>query len=182
MLRIILSCTISLLFTTVHATVYKIINDDGSVHYSDKADHKAKVIAPQILHTYQPELPSKTAPPPAHTSNDAPLSKTPKPATAKRYRQFAIISPTDSIIRSNSESITLQLAIKPVLQTQYGHRISIILDGKRLPQFWSSHRITINNITPGTHTLHIILVDKTNRPLAKRSRTITLLRNIIRKK
>ena len=134
--------TLSLLILfmpAVHADVYRSVDKDGHVVYSDKPSQGAEKIEikdAQTIHLptagpfrYQP--PAKEAPP--------------------RYSSVAISSPgNDESIRQNSGDVTVQISVSPGLKS--GDVISLLMDGKEVASGPASS-VTLKNVDRGSHTL-----------------------------
>lgn len=133
-------------FTSV-AQIYKSIEPDGSITYSDQAPTKeAQPIKLEPIST----ITAREVTPPTSTTKE---QKKEDPQPKINYSTFKITSPrNDSTIRENSGSITIQLDINPQLNTELGHTISINLDGKQAAKGTFS-QTTLNNIDRGTHTV-----------------------------
>jgi len=134
---------ISLSFSTSAAKVYKKVNPDGSVEYSDipqnEADEPIKLKPVQTI----------TLPPLPKTS-----SSTPKPTVVK-YESISIISPKDDEgIRSNNGDFIAKGELIPGLQRDQEHHIQWLLDGKDVPAA-KSLTLSLKNLDRGTHQLQL---------------------------
>ena len=128
------------------AAVYKWVQPDGSVVYSDRApDENA---APAEL----PALQEIKMPPPPPPSTPSASSNGPSAQTARQaYTNLAITAPADnSAFHNNAGQITVKLALAPGLQQ--GDSIVILLDGKEVGQ-GTSTALSLSNVDRGTHTL-----------------------------
>ena len=152
-----------LLSTAAQAEIYKSVNPDGSISYSDKpiAGGKA-IIPPEITPAPAILIPRKLKP--EDQDKDKPLP----------YKVFKLVSPTNNTtIRNNIGDVAVSLKIKPELQTKHKHTISIYLDNKEIVNNLSSSSYTVKNIDRGSHTISATLHDKTGKAL-KKSQSITL--------
>jgi len=146
---------ISLSLSAVAAPkVYKKVNPDGSVEYSDvPQDETAEPIKLKPLQ-------SITLPPlPATSSQPAPVEKE-KPF---KYKSIRIISPQDDEpIRSNNGDFTANAELTPGLQSDLEHHLQWFMDGKALP---GANSLTLNlkNVDRGTHQLQLRVIDFDNR-------------------
>ena len=130
--------------------VYKKVNPDGSVEYSDiPYDAEAEPIKLKPLQ-------SITLPPIPKTS---PGNATPAPAKAFKYESINILSPKDDEgIRSNNGDFTARGELTPTLQREQEHHIQWLLDGKEVPGA-NSLTLSLKNLDRGTHQLQLRVVN-----------------------
>ena len=133
---------------TLHAAVYKHVNEKGEVVYSDTP-------APGARKMDLPELPTYKPPPvPLVRAEGAPVE-------SDIYRGLDVIKPTDnSTIRNNLGVIELQLRIDPALKVREKHRIQFYLDNERYGPLVDKTSIMMSNIDRGEHTLSASVFDK----------------------
>jgi len=160
---------LTLLVTTAQAEVYKSIDANGEVIYSDVPSRGAKRIQVPDPPTYTP------APlPPASPAASAAGGQ----ADTVDYREFSMRSPhADETIRSNAGIVNLSVSLEPALQVDAGHRIQYFLDdkpqGKPVKWLTASYR----NIDRGTHNVSATVVDEHGAPVISTTPvTIHLLR------
>jgi hypothetical protein len=139
---------------SVHAAVYKHVNEKGEVVYTDTP-------APGAEEMHLPELPTYTPPPvPLVRSEDA-------PAESDIYRSLDVIQPqNDSTTRNNLGVIELQLRIDPALKVREKHRIQFYLDNERYGPLLDKTSIMMSNIDRGEHTLSASVFDADGNVLA----------------
>ena len=132
---------------TLHADVYKHVNEQGEVVYSDTP-------APGAEKMKLPELPTYTPPKvPLVRSDDAPLE-------SEIYRTLEFIKPLDkSTIRNNLGVIELQLRIDPALKVREQHRLQFYLDNERYGPLADTTSIMMSNIERGEHSLSASVFD-----------------------
>jgi len=138
-----------LLACQAHAEVYKSINADGDVVYSDTPTQGAERLK-------MPALPTYTPPPVA-----AP-SFTPKPAPEKSdyYKSFAFVSPTnEETIRNNLGILNIQVSLSPALLGRLRHRVQFFLNGEPYGTPVGNTSLTISNLDRGEYTLSATVVD-----------------------
>lgn len=143
-LPIVLLCCLPL---TASAAVYKWVDADGTVHYSDTPRDGAEEVHVAPPQTYQPgALPAFTP---------RPEPPTPVPA----YSRFELTAPADDgTIRDNTGAITVSFAIEPELKTELGHRLVVLLDGQPQAPVQAAS-VTLDNVDRGTHSLQGRIVD-----------------------
>ena len=132
------------------AAVYKWVQPDGSVIYSDRAP-KGNT-APTEL----PELQEiKMPPPPPPSEDSSPASDQSEQAPRQEYTKFEITEPANnSTIRDNAGNVTIKMDLEPALQD--GDLVAILLDGKELGQ-GKSTAVSLTNVDRGTHKLRAIV-------------------------
>ncbi len=131
--------------------VYKKVNPDGSVEYSDVPQDDAA--EPIKLTPLQSINLTPLAPAPA--SQSAP----PAPVKPFKYESIRILSPQDDEgIRSNNGDFTAKGELSPVLQPDLEHHIQWLLDGKEVPDA-KGLTLTLKNMDRGTHRLQLRVLD-----------------------
>ena len=140
---VLLALTIA---TSTSAAVYKWVQPDGTVIYSDRAP--SENTAPSEL----PELQEIKLPPPPRPSPDNPPTDTESAQPARQaYTKFEITEPANnSTFRDNAGQVTVKLDLAPSLQE--GDMVTILLDGKEIGQ-GKSNALSLTNVDRGTHTL-----------------------------
>lgn len=136
-------------------TVYKMVQPDGTVVYSDQPQPGAKKMDVQPAQTYQaPPLPAPVAP-----------QQPPTPAkTFQGYKKFVVSSPgQDATLRDNQGNVSISLELQPALQP--GNEIQIIMDGKPLGTGRSTS-ISLTNVDRGAHTVQAKVLDASGKTLA----------------
>ncbi len=137
-----------LLAASVHADVYKTVNEKGEVIYSDQP-------TPNAQRMKLPELPTYTAPPVPS------LSSTPETvAVTSPYKSVRIIEPeNDATIRDNQGVVRVQVVLDPPLITKQGHKIQFYLNGEPHGMPVGSTSISFSNLDRGTYTLSTSVMD-----------------------
>ncbi len=141
---------ISLSFSSSAGKVYKKVNPDGSVEYSDvPQDATSEPIKLKPIQSITlPPLPKTTASP-----SSAPTVK------PFKYENINITSPKDDEgIRSNNGDFTASGSLTPGLQSDQEHHIQWLLDGKPVPGA-SSLTLSLKNLDRGTHQLQLRVVN-----------------------
>jgi len=147
------------------AAVYQYQDEEGNIIFSDKpvpGSIERKIQSPTIIKIQTDDKVKKIEKPENSAFGDVKI----KEKKAKPYSKFSIISPKeDEAIRDNLGNVSFVLSIKPKLQTEFGHRIQIELDGKLQKRDWKSNTISFSNIDRGTHTVKAYLIDKNGKRL-----------------
>jgi hypothetical protein len=135
------------------AAVYKWIDADGVVHYSDQPTPGAEKI--QTGTSSGRTGPSTTAPAAAK-----PVEKPKKRGSALDYDEFAIISPTQNQTFFGDTAVTVRLNLVPELRPNQA--ITWNLNGKVLDDQASDATLfTLDNLPRGSYSLAATIVDQT---------------------
>jgi len=143
----------------VVAAMYKQIDKDGNVSYTDVPDKaNVKPINPAPIMTFSaPPSAGRNVQPArgrnsiSENSENSENEKTFKPASSTSYQSFMITSPqAGAAVRANGGSISIQITTEPALDTE--HRVILIIDGQTKAQGQSTS-FTIAGVERGAHTL-----------------------------
>lgn len=137
-----------LLVGSAHAEIYKSINADGEVVYSDTRTKGAEALKMPALPTYTP--------PPVTEST----SKKEEPVETAVYEDFIFLKPEDNAtIRNNQGIINVELKLTPALRGKRNHRVQFYLDGEPYGEPGTSIRTTMSNVDRGEHSLTASVLD-----------------------
>ncbi len=147
---VVVSCTA----LSVHAQVYKIKKDDGTVVFTD---------TPEKSDSQTFEFDSKTNNIAVKIPGAKPGSSTSAVKKQKQIRYtLNILSPEpEATIRSNQGNVTIMVAASP----QPTGRFQLILDGAPVQQN-TSGAFALSEVNRGTHTFKIKLLDNKGKTLA----------------
>jgi hypothetical protein len=131
--------------------LYKWVDDQGNVHYSDKPQPGAKQIVLPKPATFVPPPPAAR---PHGTGSDAPRGLAPgagsnQEPTAAGYTSLAISSPADQDTLWNTDTVTVNVSLAPALRS--GDEVSITLDGNT--QSVQGTSATFTGLDRGPHTV-----------------------------
>ncbi|QLE87321.1 MULTISPECIES: DUF4124 domain-containing protein [Shewanella] len=159
-----------LLTTLAQATVYKWVDKDGKVHYSDEPVENATAVEFKSNTQNNVALPAK----PVIEGNPEP-----EPQAQPSYR-INISSPSEEeTIRDNNGEITIMATISPKLAP--GHVLVLMMDGKVKGAPQNSPIFALSGIDRGEHTFEIKAVAQSGKQLASsEKRTIYLHRATIK--
>ncbi|MDX1823587.1 MAG: hypothetical protein R3354_02645 [Thiohalomonadales bacterium] len=127
--------------------VYKKVNPDGSVEYSDQPIQGSEVMnVPKGSTFTMPETPAVT-----------PASTNPAEETSVKYDSLVITQPeNDKAIRSNNGTLTALASVTPALAPD--NRFRWKMDGN-IVQDVNAPELRLNNVDRGSHTLQAEIVD-----------------------
>lgn len=148
-----------LLALPVSAGIYKSVDEDGNVVFSDQPSAGAEEIEKKEIMTVPATVP------------DIDFSRGENEKSAKEpYESIAITSPAnDSAIRDNAGNISVNVTTKPALGN--GHQIVIYMDGTEVARDPVTS-FDFQNVDRGTHTLAAAVVNNDGKEL-KRSDEIS---------
>jgi len=141
------SLSLGLFLNTAQAEVYKQVNPDGSVTFTDIAGSKDEKPVPlQPMGTFQ----ATKVPPTSSTQKT--------PSTSKKYTSVSITSPAnESTIRDNAGNLTITASVTPGMQS--GHKM-VLMDNGSLVGESASGSFKLSNIDRGAHSLIVQIQDK----------------------
>jgi len=141
------------------ADAYTWTDEDGVVHYSDRAHPDAEKIDLGEISGQRPE-PTTSSPP---VRNNAPL-----PDLAPKYTSIEITKPTAEETLWNIETL-LNVDVELTPSVMPGHQIRVYFDG--MPRIVTSTNFQLREVYRGAHNLQAEVIDETG-TLLIRSRPI----------
>ena len=160
MIRCLLLMTCLLTGIAAAAEVFRWVDDDGQIHYSDRPHEGAESV---VL----PEAQTFTAPPVVQRSrsgtDDSEADK------ASKYRNFRITNPADGQADWDIPGdVTVRLSLTPKLQR--GHTALLYMDGETAGTS-SSGDLTfqLTGVLRGTHSLRAVVQDADGKSLIESS-------------
>ena len=130
-----------LLSFSVHAGLYKGLDEEGNVVYSDEPFDNAEKFTPPPITVVEP---TKVAP-------KEEVAEEEKPETV--YTTFTITSPKNEATIRNEPNVVVDMVLDPELAISEGHSIWLLLDGRPLIKKTKSLSLPIGRLDRGTHTL-----------------------------
>ena len=151
-MRTILFTLISLASSlALAATVYKWVDENGVVHYSDQPHPNAEKVHVKEPQTYRESAPLA----PASSSSSADSSQA---SNGPVYRGCAIVQPPNDEAYANLDSLTVVVQTDPSLRS--GDQVFVSLDGQPLNEGGpTGAQFTISPVDRGTHTLQAAVRD-----------------------
>lgn len=150
-MRVLLFTLMWICSVAAAATVYKWVDDNGVVHYSDQPHENAEKVPLKAPQTYTaPKLPATPAQP--EKTGSAPQ----KPA--QLYQSCAISEPTPDQMYMNTDTVTAGVTTQPAVRP--GDTAVVTLDGQRVPGVPASGgQFTISPVDRGTHSIQVTIQD-----------------------
>lgn len=128
------------------ATVYRWVDENGVVHYSDQPHANAEKVHVEAPQTYR-ATPSQ--------STQGPLAPPPPPAST--YRGCAVTDPADEQSFANVDALTIRVRTDPTLLFE-GDQIYLMLDGTAINNGApTGASYTLSPVDRGTHTLQAVV-------------------------
>jgi hypothetical protein len=121
-------------------TLYRWVDSDGIVHYSDRPQPGAQVIHIQGAQTY-------SAPPAPKTD----VSKSSGPLEPSLYQSCAIVEPGQESTFANPENVPISVRISPALRP--GDQLEVSVDGAVLQPVGGGLQYQITAPERGAHTV-----------------------------
>jgi Bacterial Ig domain/Domain of unknown function (DUF4124) len=150
--------------------VYKTVNPDGSISYSDESTPSAEVMMVEPVPTVPAYIP-----PPSTASETKDTEKKARPI----YSRVSIVAPPNGeTFHSGSGNLEVKVDMSPDLRPN--HRVKIEIDGNLVTEQRKTS-FSLSNVDRGTHTLTATILDDKANELATASTTFTLHRPTIKK-
>ncbi len=159
--------TIGLLLLTfmgfaIAETVYKSVDENGNIIFTDKPSKDAEEIKLQELQTIKNPNPAKYTPRPEQPKQEA------------SYKTFLVSNPADGAgLRSNSGNVSISLSLQPPLRS--GHKIIITMDGKEVSK-GSTTSVSLQNLDRGSHNITASVIDGNGKQMISTSSSFSILR------
>jgi len=160
-----------LLSISVDAGLYKGLDDEGKVVYSDQPFENSKKLTPPPLTVMDaPKIPVKVEGASTEEETEA----------VTKYSKFSIVAPTNNQTIWNEPDLFVKLKITPGLSAKEGHNFWLLLDGKPLVKNTQSLSIPIGRAERGSHKVQAQIRSKAGKIL-KSSKAITIhIKNSVR--
>lgn len=150
---------------TVHAAVYRSVDEFGNVVYSDTPVEGSEEIRLNVAPGYETPVVPDLAPQVITEQEQTEELEEPN-------YQVTVVSPEhDQSIRDNAGTVTIEVHVQPELNQERGDLIQFQLDGQVVGQAQPSTSFTLTNIDRGSHIVVASVIDKTGKIL-KRSRSV----------
>lgn len=152
----ILSILLLLAPLTLVAEIYKSVDSDGNVIYTDISSPEAELIPEPTPNTVQMPKPAP------------PAEKKGKSDKDTVYTSLQIVSPAvDETIHSNPGILSISLALTPELNIKAGDNVNILIDGQVLIKNSASLSAQIPDINRGSHRIQAVVANKEGATLIK---------------
>lgn len=147
---------------SVHAGLYKGLDESGNVVYSDKPFDDAEVFTPPPLSIIDAtKVPAKE-----EVVEEEEAAET-------KYSKFSILAPTNQQVIWNEPDLTVSLQVKPALDIAEGHTIWLLMDAKPLVNNSQSLSLQIGRADRGEHQIQAQIRNKKGK-IIKSSASVTV--------
>ena len=149
----------------LRAEVYKSIDADGEVIYSDQPTRGAERVKMPALPSYTPQ--------PVTT-----LSRSTRAADQPiHYEHFTLSSPAnEATVRNNLGTVVIDTVLTPALMSSQGHSIQYYLDGVAHGAAIDSATLTLTNVDRGQHQLSASVLDVAGNVLISTAETTVFVK------
>ncbi|MEX2523364.1 MAG: DUF4124 domain-containing protein [Gammaproteobacteria bacterium] len=152
-MRLFIYMVLVTLAAAASADVYRSVDENGNIIYSDTPSEGAEKIELREAQTVESQ-------PGTESFRYEPPESKPPP----RYKEVAITSPqNDEAIRANSGNITISMSVNPSLRP--GDSLVLTMDGKEIASGRSTS-VSLENVDRGTHSLSARVVGRGGKTLA----------------
>ena len=167
-MRILLICITLTLLTTVSAEVYRSLDEDGNVVFTDKPTPDAEKIKIDKVQTVSPPAVEDFK----YTPPEKPIESV--------YTSLEIVSPeNDQVFTGNTGDVTVSIQIQPALNIALGDRLLLSMDGNK--QEDSTTTFSFTNLDRGTHTAKVDVINKDGKSLKSSAPvSFTVIRSSVR--
>lgn len=143
--------------------LYKWVDKDGTVHFSDQPTAGAEKIKVKDVDT----IPALKSPPAGPES----------PPAAVTHYEITFTSPkAEETIRDNAGNVNVSVNLTPPLNDKSGDTLQFSVDGQPQGDSGMATQLTLTNLDRGTHTVQATVLDGANRPLTSARVTFYLQR------
>lgn len=146
-MRFYLIGILALLFTLpVEADIYRWVDSNGEVHFSDQPRDGAEKLNLPAAQTYSP--------PQASTENENDQTNNNANKTPFTYQLVKIIQPqSNETLRNNQGLVSVAVELQPGLRKT--DKVQLVFDGKDIGSPENSTVITLTNVLRGSHTVAV---------------------------
>jgi hypothetical protein len=154
-MRVILFTLLSVACTAaLAATVYKWVDENGVVHYSDQPHENAEKVTIAAPQTYSAQRGYGAS------ATSAAAKK------ANPYTSCTVAQPANDETFQNTDSVSVAAQSSP--PPYGGDQMVLLLDGAKVPNFpTSGGSVTINPIDRGQHSLQAVVQDASGKPVCQ---------------
>jgi len=147
---------------TAQAEVYRWVDKNGNVIFSDQPHPDAEKIEIDILPSFTPvAIPESVSEEQQEGEQEVPS-----------YKVTILTPANDATIRNNAGLVNINAKVTPPLDQDRNDQLTVKLDGQTLGEPSTSPNFTLSEVERGTHTVQVVVVDKDKKAI-KSSKQIT---------
>ncbi|EHL32339.1 DUF4124 domain-containing protein [Legionella drancourtii] len=148
--KLCIALSLMMVICISYADIYKWVDSQGNVHFSDTPHPGAEKLNIPDAQTYSPPVPQSTEPEKLTPANPDAYKPT--------YTKVAITQPdNEATIRNNQGSIAVTAEIEPDLFP--GDKVQLIFDGSPLGEPQTNLLFQLSGIYRGSHTIAVQVID-----------------------
>lgn len=145
------------------ADVYKSVDEDGNVIFTDQPSENAERIHVKEVQTIESQKPGPSDSPTLTEEGQE------QEDAAIVYTKLEITSPAnDSAVRANDGNITINTAVEPALKQEAGHQLALYMDGTQVST-GPGPQLNVTNVDRGTHIFSAAVIDSEGNELLRSS-------------
>lgn len=149
--------------SVISAGLYKGLDEEGNVTYSDKPFENSERFTPPALTIVDaPKVPPKKE-----------VVEEEEKTQETKYTKFSISAPVNDQTIWNEPDLMVSLKLAPALSIAEGHTIWLLMDGKPIVKNSQSLLLQIGRSDRGQHTLQAQVRNKKGK-IIKRSKAVTI--------
>jgi len=158
MMRILILILLAVSSIAVADEVYRWVDKDGQVHYSDRPHEGAEIVTLPQAQTF-----SMPAAKPSQRAQDKQKDK----QADDLYSSVAIASPgSDEVLWGTGGTVKVSASVQP--QLRRGHKLTIYLDNRAVARLTGNQReVELTDVFRGEHTLRSEVIDSAGSVVAK---------------
>ena len=139
----------------VNADIYKGVDSDGNVYFSDRPIENSELYTPNAISVLKA---GKAKPKEAVAENASPDFK---------YTKFDIVDPVPNQVIRNQPDIAISLQIAPPLNVEQGHNVWLLMDGKPIVRNSQNMSLQIGRVDRGAHRFQAQVKDESGKVVAR---------------
>lgn len=163
-MRILILLIVLIPSVLVAAEVYRWVDDDGTVHYSDRPQEGAETVIIREAQTFStPAAPAARS----TSSTTSARSDEAEPEAAASYSNFEIVTPRqEEVLWNIGGQLNVSLRARPRIRS--GHTIFLYMDGQEVRQLPRGRmQASLADVVRGTHQLHAEVRDRSGSTVAR---------------
>lgn len=175
MKRILFMLALTLLSSASMAEIYKWVDKDGTMHFSDQPQPGASTVNLPEQAIKEPVSASTMAPASSNTATPAPnataVASNAQPVKHE-YTTLTIVEPGDQgTVRDNNGTVLIHVKVVPLLLPD--DKFQVLLDGKPFGPTQTQTPLQISGVDRGEHKIAVEIQDKEGKVL-RSSESITI--------
>ena len=145
----------------VSATVYKWVDENGVIHYSDQPHENAEKVSVRAPQTYSASQYTQNSNP-KRGSNSSGSSSAAAPQSSGSTYRCTISQPANDETLMNASSVPVSVQLEP--GPRPGDQVFVLLDGQRVPGLpTGGGQFTLPSVDRGSHSLQALVQDSSGR-------------------